>query len=157
MFYTQPISQKSSLRLFFLILLCYGVGFISNYWFDDPVTILWYDGLFKSPYNPPDWMYTLAWMVFYGLLAFSAWLVWSIANHRYFYFQLITRLLWAYTFYVAHMLFASFLLIGALFFFLFLMYKEFRRISYFSARLIIPYMLWVLYSGYLTLYLALYN
>ena len=102
-------------------------------------------------------MFAFAWFVLYGLISISAWLVWSLASHRYFYFQLVTQILWVYTFFEAHMLFYAFLIMIALTFFVVEMMKEFYRYSKLSARLLIPYLVWVVFAAYLNAYAFMYN
>ena len=36
----------------------------------------WYENLAKPPWNPPNWLFPVAWSVFYTLIAISGWLVW---------------------------------------------------------------------------------
>ncbi len=153
----QPLSLKSSFRLFLLIVLTYGAGFIMSTWTSNPVNINWYHNLFQAPWSPPDFVFALVWLILYGMISISAWLVWSLASHRYFYYQLITQILWVYTFFEAHMLFYSFLIIFALTFFVVEMMKEFYRYSKLSARLLIPYLLWIIFAAYLNAYAFMYN
>ncbi len=153
----QPLSAKSSLRLLLLIILTYGAGFLTSFWTSNPASINWYHALYQAPGTPPDWMFAFAWFVLYGLISISAWLVWSLASHRYFYFQLVTQILWVYTFFEAHMLFYAFLIMIALTFFVVEMMKEFYRYSKLSARLLIPYLVWVVFAAYLNAYAFMYN
>ena len=40
----------------------------------------WYWSLEKPPWNPPDWLFGPVWMVLYGMIAASGWLVWREAG-----------------------------------------------------------------------------
>ncbi len=152
----QVVSVKFWLRLLMLILLCYGSGFIIAS-FNTPEALLWYHNLYLAPLTPPDWSFSVVWSVLYALIVWSAFLVWNVASHRYFYFQLIAMILWGYTFWVAHMCFWSFCILGALTFFIVEMMKEFYRYSKLSARLLIPYLLWTVFASYLNAYLFVFN
>jgi tryptophan-rich sensory protein len=37
---------------------------------------LWYDGLAKPPWNPPNWLFPIAWSALYLMIGFAGWLVW---------------------------------------------------------------------------------
>ncbi len=152
----QPMSLKSWLRVLFLVVLCYGSGLIVAS-FNTPAAMAWYHGLYLAPLTPPDWLFGLVWFVLYGLMAGSAFLVWTVASHRYFYFQLIAMVLWGYTFWEAHMTFWSFCILVALTLFVSEMIKEFHRYSKLAARLLVPYLLWVVFASYLNAYVFMYN
>lgn len=43
----------------------------------DPKTALWYKGLKKPPFHPPNAIFPIAWSALYVLIAFSGWKVWQ--------------------------------------------------------------------------------
>ena len=150
------MSLKSWLRLLLLIVLCFGSGLIVAS-FNTASTMTWYHSLYLSPLTPPDWVFAVVWSILYGLIVLSAFLVWPVASHRYFYFQLVSMVLWGYTFWEARMTFWSFCILVALTLFISEMMKEFYRYSKLSAYLLIPYLLWVVFASYLNAYVFMYN
>lgn len=40
----------------------------------------WYRGLAKPSWNPPDWLFPIAWTALYLMIGVSAWLVWRSAG-----------------------------------------------------------------------------
>ncbi len=151
----QPMSTKSWMRLAYLIVLCFGSGMIVSLFTADGMP--WYNELYKSALTPPNWMFGAVWTVLYATIVWSAFLVWKVASHRFFYYQLIAMVLWGYTFWSAHMAFWGFIIMVALTFFVAEMMKEFHRHSKLSARLLVPYLLWVVFASYLNAYIFMYN
>jgi len=72
----------------FLSLLGFGAAVAAAAWFGsryspkNPRTRLWYQGLDKPKYNPPDQVFPLVWTALYSLIAYSGWRTWRTEDSR---------------------------------------------------------------------------
>jgi hypothetical protein len=41
---------------------------------------VWYEKLDKPGWTPPDWLFPVAWLVLYIMMAVAAWLIWDFAG-----------------------------------------------------------------------------
>ena len=124
----------------------------------------WYQGLNRSPLNPPSFVFGIVWPVLYLLLALSFLLVWK--NPRcfpfcqplvYFIIQLILNLTWTTLFFKYHQVGWSLVSLVLIIVFTLLSIVTFRKYSTLASNLLIPYVLWLCFAAYLTLYIYLNN
>ena len=117
----------------------------------------------KPPLSPPGWLFPVVWSILYVLMAIGIWLVtqtkqpdtWKAV--QIYVYQLLVNVLWPLMFFrLEWRLFAFFwlLLLLAL---IAMTYATFRMFSRPAAYLLIPYMLWVLFAGYLNLSIYVLN
>jgi benzodiazapine receptor len=113
----------------------------------------WYEGLKKPWWRPPNWMFGPAWGVLFIMIAFSGWLVWrevgfGLAMWLYG-VQLVLNFLWSAFFfgmkrpdYALYDLMALWMAILACII-------VFAPISFWGMALMLPYLAWVTFAGYL--------
>lgn len=118
----------------------------------------WYKALRKPPWNPPDWLFPIAWTVLYAMIAVSGWLVWRTAGFAgaalplaVYGLQLVLNAGWSALFfglrrpdwalYEVILLWASILGCVVLF----------APINADAAWLMVPYLLWVSFAAVLNL------
>lgn len=113
----------------------------------------------KPPFSPPGWLFPVAWTILYTLMGIASYLVLESnedfqtkqsAMSVYFY-QLVVNFLWPVFFFnLGWYLFAFFwiLLLTAL---VWITYRRFYEISKLAGYLLIPYLLWLFFAGYLNL------
>lgn len=116
-----------------------------------------YQDIIKPPLAPPAWLFPVAWSILYVLMGIAAYLVWQ-ANAversdalRLYLAQLIVNVLWPLFFFrLEWRLFAFFwlLLLVAL---VSLTMVGFRALSKPAYALLVPYMAWLIFAGYLNL------
>jgi benzodiazapine receptor len=145
-------SWSSAAKLVAAIALCFVPAAISVQFRPDD----WYRSLVRPPLAPPDWVFGPVWTLLYTLMGVSLWLVWrrtgpanAPAAWGLFATQLTLNGLWSWLFFGRHeMLWAlvDLLLLAAV---LALTIGAFRRHSSLAARLLYPYLAWVLFAGYL--------
>ena len=122
-----------------------------------------YQNLVKPPLSPPGWLFPVVWSILYVLMAIGIWLVtqtkqpdtWKAV--QIYVYQLLVNVLWPLLFFrLEWRLFAFFwlLLLLAL---IAMTYATFHKFSRPAAYLLIPYMLWVLFAGYLNLSIYVLN
>lgn len=117
----------------------------------------WYRSLDQSPLNPPDWIFAPAWTLIYGLAVLAAVHGWQVMRTRadqarllsLFFVNGVLNILWSAFFFTARRpdwamaeLLALWLSVLALILFL---WPRSRR----AGALLVPYLLWVSFAGYL--------
>lgn len=113
----------------------------------------------KPPLSPPGWVFPIVWTILYILLGMASFLILtSEANSQdiskalaiYFY-QLIVNFLWPIFFFDFRWYLFSFFWLVLLWVFIIIMIIYFYCISKTAAYLLIPYLLWVTFAGYLNI------
>lgn len=119
--------------------------------------------LVKPPLTPPAWVFPVVWTVLYALMGLAAYLVWNSNDVdrapplRMYLYQLGVNMLWPLFFFrLQWRLFAFFwlLLLIALVTLTMTGFKYIRRAAY---RLMVPYLIWLFFAGYLNLSFYLLN
>ena len=124
-----------------------------------------FEALKQPPLSPPGWLFPVVWTALYLLMGISSYLVCVSDAAR----EEKARALWAYGvqlafnflwpiffFNLAWYLFA-FAWLVALWILILITALRFRRIRSLAGRLLIPYLLWVAFAGYLNLGIYLLN
>lgn len=116
----------------------------------DPV---WYAGLRKPSFNPPNWVFGPVWTVLYILIAVSAWLVWCRFGWTdgrrallWWLAQLGLNAAWTPVFFGAHLLGLALVIIIGLLVAIVGTILAFRRHHAFAAALLLPYLAWVAFA-----------
>lgn len=124
----------------------------------------WYQGLDKPPGNPPDWLFPIAWSLLYVLMAVAGWLVWRRAGLRGglaalvpFVGQLGANGLWSLLFFGLQRPWLALADLVVLWILIVVTIVRFRQHSNRAAGMMIPYLVWVTYAGYLNLGINLLN
>lgn len=125
----------------------------------------WYAGLNKSFINPPGWVFGPAWIILYALMGIALYLVWKSGAKRkqltiafsVFGLQLFLNTIWSGLFFRQHnpglALIDIILMWGAIIATMIL----FHKISKPASHLLIPYILWVTFAGYLNYVVWAFN
>ena len=110
----------------------------------------------KPPFTPPPAAFGIAWAILYLLMAVGMARVWlrqvnkSESKSLYLYLlQLTFNFIWSLIFFNFQAYLVAFLWLVALWILIFQMTRAFAEIDRTAARLQIPYLLWVLFAGYL--------
>ncbi len=128
-------------------------------WLGSPTT----EGLVKPPLAPPDWLFPIVWTILYALMAIAAYLVF-VSNDmdrgqplRLYLLQVIVNVLWPAIFFRLEWRLFAFLWLLLLLALVVLTAVGFRPISRTAFRLMLPYIAWLLFAGYLNLGYYLLN
>ena len=124
-----------------------------------------YKTLNQPPLSPPGWVFPIVWSVLYLLMGYASYRVLmsgaekeAIRKALTFYgIQLFLNFLWPIVFFGLQWYFAAFVLLLALWAFIYLTMFYFGQIDDTAENLLIPYLLWVTFAGYLNLGVALLN
>lgn len=118
-----------------------------------------FEELAKPPLSPPGWLFPVVWTILYILMGVAYYLVnrsggsekaVDEANTIYA-LQLIANFIWPILFFGFHWYFLSFIWLVLLWFLILLTIHMFGKVSKKAAFLMIPYLLWVTFAGYLNL------
>lgn len=122
-----------------------------------------YSSLIRPPLSPPSILFPIVWTILYIAMGVSSWLIYQSKHPlspqaiRIYGIQLIVNILWPILFFTFHLYFISFLWIVLLIFLVILMIILFYQISHLAAYLQIPYLLWLIFAGYLNLCIFILN
>lgn len=124
-----------------------------------------YKTLNQPPLSPPGWVFPIVWTVLYLLMGYASFRVYTangepsdIRRALIFYgIQLFLNFLWPILFFGFQWYWASFFLLIALWAVLYLTMHLFGQVDDTAENLLIPYLLWVTFAGYLNLSVALMN
>ena len=120
----------------------------------------------KPPLSPPGWLFPVVWTVLYLLMGTASFLVFSsptatsedIRQALFSYgLQLFFNFFWSLLFFGMKAYLPAFLWLCVLLFLILLTTLQFYRIDKRAAYLMIPYILWVTFAGYLNLTIYLLN
>lgn len=150
------MTAKLFIRVFFAMLLCLLIGFMSSLATQTSVGD-WYLHLEKPSYNPPNWIFGPVWTVLYILMGISAGIVWSKGFYHkwvktalyHFGFQLMLSAFWSILFFGMQKPFFALLDIIALFIVLLFTIKWFKVVNAKAAYLLYPYLIWVAFAALL--------
>ncbi|MEK7103066.1 MAG: TspO/MBR family protein [Patescibacteria group bacterium] len=117
----------------------------------------WYAGLMKPPLNPPGWIFGPVWTILYALMGIALYLVWkSNATQKdkqralvIFGVQLFLNVIWSIIFFGLHSPAFALVDIMAMWCAIVATIIVFGKISRSAAYLLVPYLLWVTFAGYL--------
>ncbi|MBR6701168.1 MAG: tryptophan-rich sensory protein [Firmicutes bacterium] len=122
-----------------------------------------YSMLEKPALSPPAVLFPIVWGILYVLMGISVYLIYrSDCKNKdslieLYIIQLAVNFVWPLIFFNWQMFFASFIWLVLLWFLIILMTVLFFRCSRTAAYLLIPYLLWVTFAGYLNYSVYLLN
>lgn len=130
-----------------------------------PSLTSWYSQLNKPALTPPARVFGPVWTLLYLLMGIAAFLVWKKGlssrgvkqGLALFSIQLGLNLLWSFIFFGLQAPFIAFLEIIVLWFCILGTLILFFKVTRVAGILLIPYLLWVSFAGYLTLSIYLLN
>lgn len=119
----------------------------------------------KPPLSPPGWLFPVVWTALYALMGLASyWIVQAPADKKekekaliLYGIQLALNFLWPLVFFRAEKFLAAFLVLIALWVAVYLTIRAFSKIKEPAGDLLIPYLLWVSFAGYLNLGIYLLN
>jgi len=124
-----------------------------------------YDTLAKPPLSPPGWLFPIVWTILFLLMGYASYRVlvsgapkkavrnaWGI-----YILQLAFNFVWPLLFFRGMWLLVSLLWLIALWVLILLTVRSFSRIDSKAGDLLIPYLLWVTFAGYLNFGFYLLN
>jgi tryptophan-rich sensory protein len=149
--------MKNIWKLIISIIICELAGIIGSL-FTMPSIPTWYAGLGKPALNPPAWVFGPVWTTLFVLMGIALWLVWinRSADKKakktaivIFFIQLALNTLWSIIFFGWHSPGWSFVDLVFLWLAILTTIILFAKVFKPAAWLLVPYILWVSFAGYL--------
>ena len=116
----------------------------------------------KPPLSPPGWLFPVVWTILYLLMGFASYLV-LVAEKpgrtawKFYLAQLAFNFVWPILFFHLQMYLLSFVWLLLLWILILVTILWFTRFSRLAVYLLIPYLLWVTFAGYLNLGIYILN
>lgn len=146
--------------LFISLLISLGTGAVSSLL--TPNVSEQYQTLYKPPLAPPGWLFPIVWTILFILMGVAAYLVYLSDSPdkdtalRLYLIQLVVNVGWSVIFFRLNAYLLAFTWLLLLFFLVYLTTKEFYKINKTAGYLMIPYLLWIIYAGYINFAIAVY-
>ena len=156
------IVMKTFVPVILFVLISFIVGYISML-LQQEALLNWYPSLDKSSLTPSGYVFSIVWGVLYLLMGLSAGIIWSMHSTYswvltlLFVVQLVFNLLWSLCFFYFESPVLGFAVLIVLFMFVMLYVAGCYTQNKFAAIINIPYLLWLLFAGYLNAYVAMNN
>lgn len=121
-----------------------------------------YADMYKPPLSPPGWVFPIVWTILYVLMGIAAFLVFqSVGEDKklaltLYVIQLFLNFGWSIIFFDLKAYFFAFAWLLFLWLFIYLTMKQFRQLNKTAGILMLPYLAWVAFAGYLNLAIAIY-
>ncbi|MFA6296946.1 MAG: TspO/MBR family protein [Candidatus Paceibacterota bacterium] len=117
----------------------------------------WYTTLARPELAPPNWIFGPVWTTLFALMGIASFLVWQkgLENKKVrtalvlFIIQFTLNILWSFVFFWLHNPGGAFIEIIFLWIAIFATIISFFKVSKCAGYLLIPYILWVSFAGYL--------
>ncbi len=152
----------NKIRFLTNIVIAHLPGIIGSY-FTVPSIKIWYAHLNKPSFNPPNWIFSPVWLTLYTLIGIAFYYFHKKNQFRtkktYFLYgiHLFLNAIWSILFFKMHMIGAAALELIFMIVTLVLLMKIMNRESVLSARLLVPYLVWITFALVLNINIYLLN
>lgn len=124
-----------------------------------------YAAVNQPPLSPPGWVFPVVWTILYLLMGVASYLIYTTdalpgqrkQALRLYAAQLAANFLWPLIFFGLKWYLAAFFWLVLLWVLIFLTIRAFTKIRETAGDLLLPYLLWVTFAGYLNLGVYLLN
>ena len=145
------------------LLISVGVGLISGFLTMD--YIKYFDLLKKPPLTPPAIVFPIVWTILFILMGISSYRIyqykhWNINIRKaivFYFIQLALNFLWSILFFRFQLITIAFIDLIFLVIFIILTIISFYKIDKVAALLLVPYLLWAIFAGYLNYCIIVLN
>jgi len=124
-----------------------------------------FETLNKPPLSPPGWLFPVVWTILYILMGVASYLALESRGPQeiirrgivLYALQLAFNFFWPIFFFKLEWYLFAFIWLIVLWLLILLTALEFRRVSKAAANLLIPYLIWVAFAGYLNIGIYILN
>ena len=119
----------------------------------------------KPPLSPPGWLFPVVWSILYVLMGIASYMIYTRRNThknvdkalRFYGVQLIFNFFWSIIFFNLDAYLFAFIWLVVLWILILITTVKFYDISKVAGYLMIPYLIWVAFAGYLNLFIYILN
>lgn len=143
------------------IILALSVGALSGFATKNSMDL--YQVINRPMLSPPSSVFPIVWTVLYILMGISAAMIYTSKDKnkdkalKFYIIQLILNFFWSIIFFNLEAYLIAFLWLVILAIVIIIMIKEFAKINKTAAYLQIPYLIWVIFAGYLNFSIWMLN
>ncbi|SHF51229.1 TspO and MBR related proteins [Kaistia soli DSM 19436] len=158
-----PASRFPIVSLIACLVVCFAAAAIGSA-ATLPSIPIWYEGLAKPDFNPPNWLFGPVWTILYALMAVA---LWRVVNNSagatrrravaIFSVQLILNAAWSVVFFGLHSITGGLITIALLDVAILATIAQFGRIDRLAGWLLVPYVIWVSFAALLNLAIFILN
>ena len=124
-----------------------------------------YRAMIQPPLSPPGWVFPVVWSILYLLMGYSSYRVYIAGKSpaftkqalKLYAAQLLVNFVWPVVFFAFGWYLVAFFVLIGLWVLILLTIRAFTRIDETAGDLLIPYLLWVTFAGYLNFSIFLLN
>ena len=122
-----------------------------------------YADLVKPPLSPPGWLFPVVWSILYLLMGYASYRIYTSNSPQkqqallFYGAQLLLNFLWSPVFFGLGWLLVAFFILAAMWVLILITANQFSKIDKLAGDLLIPYLLWVAFAGYLNFSFFLLN
>ena len=116
----------------------------------------------KPPLAPPGWVFPVVWTILYVLMGIAAYRIWINPNGEerrnallFYGIQLVVNVLWPIIFFEWQAYWLAFFWLLLLWYLVFVTWQKFRALDKRAGVLLVPYLAWLTFAGYLNLAIAI--
>jgi steroid 5-alpha reductase family enzyme len=160
---TGALVPKSTVDLVLAILIAQLAGVIGGFFTLSSVNS-WYTLIEKPVWNPPNWIFGPVWTTLYLFMGIASFLIWTkrksikIDNSLLLYgVHLMVNVLWSFVFFYLHEIKLALVVLVILWILIAVLIVQFYRIYKSTIWLMLPYLLWVTFAGFLNYSLIVLN
>jgi translocator protein len=122
-----------------------------------PAIPIWYAGLVKPVFSPPNWVFGPVWTLLYAIMAYAAWRIISLpvktpgrwGAMTIFFVQLALNTAWSFVFFGNRNILGGLIVIALLWLTIAETIRRFAEIDKPAALLLVPYLAWVSFASLL--------
>ncbi|MDR3491966.1 MAG: tryptophan-rich sensory protein [Gammaproteobacteria bacterium] len=118
--------------------------------------VTWYQTLNKSTFNPPEIVFPIVWSILYIMIAVAGWYLWQKRNEPraklalvFYAIQVVMNWLWTPIFFQLHMIQLGFYWIIGIITFNFITILISGKHYKLTTIMLVPYLFWLMFAGYL--------
>ena len=156
--------MSNAYKLVISLVVCQLIGLIGSIYTMSSIPT-WYAALEKPAFTPPIWLFAPAWITLYVLMGIAAFLIWRNgwdkpkvrAALAFFGVQLVLNALWSVAFFGLQSPIFGLVVIVLLWVAILITMLRFKEISIAGAWLLLPYLLWVTFTGALNIAIWMLN
>ncbi|MCR5417134.1 MAG: tryptophan-rich sensory protein [Pseudobutyrivibrio sp.] len=163
----KKIDVRTGITFFACVLLPLIVGVISSLISGEAMSQ--FSEFNQPPLSPPGWLFPIAWTILYLMMGLASFYIYTAQPETvegkkcrvnaitYYFVQLIFNFGWSIFFFRLQVHVFSFVWLCIMWFFILLtMYNSFK-VSKIATFLLVPYILWCTFAGYLNIMIAILN
>lgn len=156
------LTRKQKKSLFAAIAIPLAVGGASGFLTRNSMST--FQKLKKPPLSPPGWLFPVVWTILFVCMGIASWKIWQQPESKersralkLYAAQLVVNFFWPILFFLAKQYTIAFAWLCLLWYLVYTCMIQFWMLSKKAGDLLVPYLVWLTYAGYLNLFISILN